>query len=94
VNHWQALVNWVRKEGGLLVHDYLEIRPSHGYNGLFTKGRIEENDILFRIPRVCMMTGPSHHRGVYADRCTAAVELAKHFELGEQSNFAPYTNYL
>ena len=46
------------------------------------------------IPRRCLVTGPRNDNGDASDMCTVALELAKQMELGDQSQFALFMNYL
>jgi len=95
-----AIVDWVRQKGGFFS-DKLEIRrmdpkdPSSPL-GVFASLNIEPHEPLVNVPHSCFI-------GIWKDTdkeggdygvCRLSKKLAKELELGNESDYAPYIQYV
>jgi len=55
---------------------------------------IEEDDIICKIPWDLIVKPPNYHYNDYDTNCDALREMYHQFQLGDQSRYAPYINYL
>ena len=99
-----ALVDWLNSFEGGFYNPKQEIRRQDpldpgSYFGVFAKERIEEDELLSRVPWEAII---SEDGGVYDDdeqdetplSCGTVRNIAKEMRLGEKSKFAPYVLYL
>jgi spermidine synthase len=98
----QEMVTWFGQNDGYL-NNKLEIRqadPSDpaSYFGVFAKEAIQQNEPLLQIPSEIMIAVAENEgeneEEYYPQLCDLAHVLLEQMELGDQSDFAPYVNYL
>ncbi|CAJ1955509.1 unnamed protein product [Cylindrotheca closterium] len=97
------MVKWSIEQGGY-IHPNVEIRrwdPSDpsSYFGAFVNGPVKEDELLIKIPgSIKIQLDDSYRSGTdltYADVvCELAWTLKREYELGEDSNYAPYIEYI
>jgi hypothetical protein len=102
-HHAQALLKWLNEEGGYF-HPQLEMRrldPSDptSFFGMFAKGDIAKDELLFRIPRSMILDSGEEDPDAGGTEsspltCSTARNLAEQFRLKDKSKYAPYINYL
>ncbi|GFH51187.1 hypothetical protein CTEN210_07663 [Chaetoceros tenuissimus] len=95
--HNEALFKWVKSSNGF-IHPSLEMRradPSDSTSmfGLFATGDIKEDTQLFNIPSKLVMKDPTGAE-IEAMQCGLVYELIDHLKKKDESEFAPYVNYL
>lgn len=92
-----ALIQWIKDSKGYF-HDSLEMKrtdPSDvtSYFGMFATNDIKANTLLMSIPRETILEDPTG-ADIEFVQCGLIENLADQLRLGDQSNFAPYVNYL
>ena len=101
--HGEDLIEWIMNNGGL-IHSNARIGldPTGRYRGVFVKNvdneggtaiGIEEGDIIARIPYDLIIKPKNYKEHSYWN-CDAVHELYHQFQLGNDSPYAPYVNYL
>jgi hypothetical protein len=103
--HWKIMIDWVRNEGGF-VHPALKMTAPNGYAAIFTDHDIAEDEILLVIPRSCIISAGSRtppprslseadlSRHADMELCATTRKLWDEFQLGKESEYAPYVEYL
>ncbi|CAJ1955507.1 unnamed protein product [Cylindrotheca closterium] len=96
------MVKWSIEQGGY-IHPYVEIRrwdPSDpsSYFGAFVNGPVKKDELLIKIPGSIEIQIDDFFRMgklPYSDVvCELAWTLKREYELGEDSKFAPYIEYI
>lgn len=92
-----ALIQWIKDSNGYF-HDSLEMKridPSDttSYFGMFAMNDIKSNALLLSIPHERILEDPTD-ADIEFVQCGLIEHLADQLRLGDQSNFAPYVNYL
>jgi hypothetical protein len=86
-------IDWVRKEGGF-VHPALKMAAPNGYGAMFTNHDIAEDETLYVIPRSCTISGGSPQESIDTELCATTHKLWDELQLGNESKYAPYVEYL
>eukprot|EP00980_Cylindrotheca_fusiformis_P001784 scaffold406_cov57-Cylindrotheca_fusiformis.AAC.8 len=95
------MMEWMESKGGIR-HPQIDIRlhdpsdPKNSYFGVFTNGPIAKDELLLRIPPDIIISVPVDEKdeGYYDSVCDLAWKLKDEYELGNNSVYAPYINYL
>ena len=96
--HTDALISWVRSKGGF-YNSKLEIRrvepnDSQSRFGMFATGTIAEEELLLKVPPdILIASRPEEKKSGELD-CNIVRSLAREMRLGNESQYAPYANYL
>jgi hypothetical protein len=97
----KGLIDWMIAKGGY-IHPQVQIRrwdrsDPTSYFGVFVDHAIEKDELLIKIPVAIKLQVDDKllEDFVYTDMlCELAWLLKKEYELGEKSEYAPYTNYV
>ena len=95
--HAQALISWLKEEGGYF-HPKLEMRrvdPSDptSFFGMFANDFIPKDELLIRLPQT-MVLGDPEEGGPDVMNCGTVRNLIDQLKLKDDSKYAPYVNYL
>jgi len=100
VNHGLLLIEWLRSRGGY-VSPKLTIRRSDPFDpnsrfGMFAIDSLVPREKMLEIPRSALITDEDGSDESDEDviECGTVRNLLKEMKLGDNSNFAPYVNYL
>eukprot|EP00980_Cylindrotheca_fusiformis_P001785 scaffold406_cov57-Cylindrotheca_fusiformis.AAC.9 len=103
------MMEWMESKGGIR-HPQIDIRlhdpsdPKNSYFGVFTNGPIAKDELLLKIPPDIIISVPVEEKDslsvdkkdeeYYDSVCDLAWKLKDEYELGNNSVYAPYINYL
>ena len=95
--HSEALVSWLKSEGGY-YNPNLEMRrldPSdpESIYGTFATKTIPKDTLLIRVPN-SLILDPAGDEDGDAMECGTIRNLSRQLKLGNESHYAPYVNYL
>jgi hypothetical protein len=98
----QKVVDWLKAREGAFVSPKLEFRrmdPSDptSMSGIFAKEFIEEDELLIHVPWSSLISSERNGREWQSETyqsCGTIHNLIDEFRKGDDSEFAPYTNYL
>ena len=95
--HANALIKWLRDSGGYF-HPSLQMRrldpndPESPF-GMYTNSAISEDTPLLKIPPSIVVESDEDSSGEQLE-CELVFYLAEQLELRDESEYAPYVNYL
>ncbi|KAL7581101.1 hypothetical protein ACA910_005902 [Epithemia clementina (nom. ined.)] len=92
----QPQLDWIRSKGGF-INGKIEVRwkKDEETYGWFAKKPIQKKELLFSIPRDCVIVAdPKDQQVVDGMQCGTIRALIREMKLGEQSQYAPYVQYL
>jgi len=98
VNHGELLIQWLHSRGGF-VNQKIEIRranPSEPTSrfGLFAKEELAKKERILEVPRNMFITGEPDEDEDHEINCSLVRNLIREMRLGNDSEFAPWVNYL
>lgn len=99
------LRNWIKSNGGFIhPNTRIGLDPTGQYRGVFVKSvegeeggtpdGIEKDAIICEIPWDLIIKPANYDYDDYDTNCDALHELYNQFQLGDESKYAPYINYL
>jgi len=99
------LIDWIKSNGGFIhPNTRIGLDPTGQYRGVFVKSvggedggtpdGIEKDAIICEIPWDVIASPPNYHYNDYGTTCDALHGFYHQFQLGDESKYAPYINYL
>mmetsp|Transcript_36294 Transcript_36294/g.73933 ORF Transcript_36294/g.73933 Transcript_36294/m.73933 type:complete len:463 (+) Transcript_36294:37-1425(+) len=99
------LIDWIKSNGGFIhPNTRIGLDPTGQYRGVFVKSAggedggtpdgIEKDTIICEIPWELIISPPNYHYNDYGTNCDALNGFYRQFQLGDESKYAPYINYL
>jgi hypothetical protein len=97
------LIEWINSNGGFIhPNARIGLDPTGQYRGVFvrsideggTEKGIEDDDIIATIPWDLIVAPHNYRFRDYRTSCDALHEMHRQFQLGDESKYAPYINYL
>ena len=99
------LIDWIKSNGGYIhPNARIGLDPTGQYRGVFVKSvggeeggtssGIEKDSLLCEIPWDLMVKPPNYNYNDFDTNCDALCEMYHQFQLGDDSKYAPYVNYL
>lgn len=97
----QILIEWMESKDSGYINPQVQIRrwdptDANSYFGAFANAPIRKDELLIKIPREITIQLPTEAQNwTYQDTvCDLAWTFKHEFELGDESAYAPYINYL
>ena len=86
-------LDWIRSKPNGFVHEHFDLRPYNPEDpgsplGVFAGADLAKGDLLFRVPRECLIATYDN------DICDTVQALVTELELGNESRYEPYVSYL
>ena len=99
------LIDWIKSNGGFIhPNARIGLDPTGQYRGVFVKSvggeeggttdGIEEDELVCSIPWELIVKPNNYRYNDYGPSCDAMHFMYHQFQLGEESKYAPYINYL
>eukprot|EP00985_Skeletonema_marinoi_P020161 scaffold11832_cov155-Skeletonema_marinoi.AAC.3 len=99
------IIEWIKSNGGFIhPNTRIGVDPTGQYRGVFVKSvggedggtpdGIEKDAIICEIPWELIVSPPNYHYNDYVTNCDALHGFYHQFQLGDESKYAPYINYL
>eukprot|EP00986_Skeletonema_menzelii_P000608 scaffold167_cov140-Skeletonema_menzelii.AAC.6 len=98
------LIEWITSNGGFIhPNTRIGLDPTGQYRGVFVKsveeegvtsGGIEKDAIIAEIPWDLIIKPPNYRSNDFGTNCDALHEFYHQFQLGDESKYAPYINYM
>ena len=98
-NHIQEMINWLNSMEGGYLSPKVEIRrwnvsDSNSYFGVFAVEDLDEGELIMEMPKERILQAEEIYQYYEDNLCELAWTLKEEFELGDESEFSPYINYL
>jgi hypothetical protein len=99
------LIEWINSNGGFIhPNARIGLDPTGQYRGVFVKNvddedggtsdGIKDDDIIAKIPWDLIVKPLKYRYNDFGTNCDALHEMYRQFQLGDESKYAPYINYL
>ena len=98
-NHIQEMINWLNSTEGGYLSPKVEVRrwnvsDSNSYFGVFAVEDLDEGELIMEMPKEIILQAEEIYQDTESNICELAWMLQEEFELGDESEFSPYINYL
>jgi hypothetical protein len=102
ISHQQKVVDWLKSREGAFVSPKLEVRhvdlsDESSMTGIFAKEHIQADEVLIHVPWESLITSERNDtkwNGETYQSCGTIHNLIDESRKGDESEFAPYINYL